>query len=904
MGKGTLTYGTGTRFSQPSQTQSLTKTSTDLTAAEKELVALQKETQEREARQQELEIEIEKIDANLREASNDQRRNKEEERLLEAISSLKKNISGVHGRLVDLCRPSQRKYNLAVTVAAGKDMDAIVVDTKQTGFECIKYLREQRIGVATFLPLDSLNVPSEESTDGVRNLIAGDARFRLARDVLSVDDDRFVTAIKYAVGNTVVCDDLDSARELCFGGRPGRGGGSSQQARLKAVTLGGAVISKAGTMTGGITREDDSKAGRWNDTEIEKLREKKEELELERVKLAPVSVRSSGRGQRSGGQATRIEELRNNIGNLRNRDQYSKSDLEYTSKLLKEKETLVKSTKKQVTKLEKDAAKAEESVEKLRAKVEEAKAKVKEAEEEHLAPFRESTGLTDLSAYEQAIGGSRDEFVEKRRVLLEHITHLEQQKLYEQGRDFNKLIGRINKRIKDRKLTLEKANRTLAEVQDESEKAKKELVDIEESLEESQKNEKEKEMRVQEIQHVFDEAQADRARASKALASEETALERLRGRLHEILQKAQVEEVELPYLSSSRRQTRSGRELDEDSDEDDNDDMEGIQDSQGSSGESAPFTQDSRSRTHFSQQDNPIVVREAEKISKIDFSKLREPLKHRLSDREEKRVRTDFEEKLSRVCAEIDQITPNMRADEAFSSVTERLKESSSEYDQAKDKASKAAQKFLKIKAKRAGAFNEAFAVIDESLKTIYTDMTKSSKHPIGGKAFLSLDDAEEPYKAGLSFNAMPPMKRFRDMEQLSGGEKTVAALSLLFAIHSFRPAPFFVMDEVDAALDNVNLRKVCNYIRRRSETDFQCIVISLKDMFYEQSQSLVGICRDIGANSSRTLTLDLTRYGRSVGGEGSVSSRRSSKRSLESSKDDASTRGKRAASSSSLAKQ
>lgn len=63
-------------------------------------------------------------------------------------------------------------------------------------------------------------------------------------------------------------------------------------------------------------------------------------------------------------------------------------------------------------------------------------------------------------------------------------------------------------------------------------------------------------------------------------------------------------------------------------------------------------------------------------------------------------------------------------------------------------------------------------------------DLTLSSKHPLGGNAFLSLDDQEEPYLGGVKFNAMPPMKRFRDMEQLSGGEKTVAALALLFAIH------------------------------------------------------------------------------------------------------------------------
>lgn len=68
-------------------------------------------------------------------------------------------------------------------------------------------------------------------------------------------------------------------------------------------------------------------------------------------------------------------------------------------------------------------------------------------------------------------------------------------------------------------------------------------------------------------------------------------------------------------------------------------------------------------------------------------------------------------------------------------------------------------------------------------------------------------------------------------------------------------------MDEVDAALDNVNIRKVCNYVRQRAQTDFQCIVISLKDLFYERSQSLVGICRDVGSNSSKTLTLDLTKF-------------------------------------------
>lgn len=67
----------------------------------------------------------------------------------------------------------------------------------------------------------------------------------------------------------------------------------------------------------------------------------------------------------------------------------------------------------------------------------------------------------------------------------------------------------------------------------------------------------------------------------------------------------------------------------------------------------------------------------------------------------------------------------------------------------------------------------------------------------------------EEPYLEGIAYNCVAPGKRFRPMDNLSGGEKTVAALALLFAIHSRHPSPFFILDEIDAALDNTNIGKV-----------------------------------------------------------------------------------------------
>ena len=76
---------------------------------------------------------------------------------------------------------------------------------------------------------------------------------------------------------------------------------------------------------------------------------------------------------------------------------------------------------------------------------------------------------------------------------------------------------------------------------------------------------------------------------------------------------------------------------------------------------------------------------------------------------------------------------------------------------------------------------------------------------------------------------------------------------------HSYQPSPFFVLDEVDAALDNTNVAKIANYIRSHASDTFQFIVISLKGSLYERSNSLVGIYRDQDVNSSRTLTLDVS---------------------------------------------
>ena len=123
--------------------------------------------------------------------------------------------------------------------------------------------------------------------------------------------------------------------------------------------------------------------------------------------------------------------------------------------------------------------------------------------------------------------------------------------------------------------------------------------------------------------------------------------------------------------------------------------------------------------------------------------------------------------------------------------------------------------------------------------------------------AYLTLEDPDEPFNGGIAFNTIPP-RGISDMEQLSGGEKTVAALALLCDLQR-EPGAVLVLDEVDAALDNVNVSSQ-QYVKKRSD-DFQCVVISLKDRFYEKADALVGTYKDAAKRTSATLTLDLNAY-------------------------------------------
>jgi structural maintenance of chromosome 1 len=218
-----------------------------------------------------------------------------------------------------------------------------------------------------------------------------------------------------------------------------------------------------------------------------------------------------------------------------------------------------------------------------------------------------------------------------------------------------------------------------------------------------------------------------------------------------------------------------------------------------------------------------------------------------------------------------------MRSVDRLEAANAKLAATSAAWTEARDTARKTAEAFDTVREKRANLFNKAFTHISAQIAPVYKALTRSAQFPLGGQAYLTptgvdttsgqggaaatYNDDETPFLGGIKYHAMPPLKRFRDMDALSGGEKTIAALALLFAIHSFAPSPFFVLDEVDAALDNANVAKVARYIRENKGPGMQFIVISLKTGLFQESETLVGVLRDQAVNSSRAVTLDVSTF-------------------------------------------
>lgn len=725
----------------------------------------------------------------------DQRVHEREARLRESLRSLRTIFPGVHGRLLDLCKPTQRKYELAIATALGRNAEAVVVNHEKTAVECIEYLRNQRAGQATFIPLDTIQ--TKPINDRLRSL---SPQARLAIDVIQYAP-VIERAVSYACGNAMICDTLDVARNICY----------ERAQRVKAVTLDGTIIHKTGMITGGPSMQETVK--KWDDQELQGVQRERDrcmselkELQQQKYVLEEEDelVASVTRAQAS------LQSIRAEQADVMRQTQDAQSEC---AAIISQK----KKTQDMIDKLNEDMSQ-------LRSQMSDIEHTIHAADDDIFTEFCERIGVANVREYEanqlhisQALNVATQQYQRQLARIAHQRTFAEQQVKNTADR-----LAFIQASMEKERQRIPRLEEELQNCENSIQKYREIKARIQASFEAMQEEHDEKTETVNErrkaLFHVMRDVEAHR----KEVAERNDEIAQLDTERANLFRRCRMEALDLPLESG---------------------DLANV-----------PLEEDVS--MPVSEADNAVQVCRQYDIT-VDFS--------RLSDAE----RTDrgsgkeyeLQSRIDLAREEMEKLTPSTSTAERLDKLEKELKMCEHEIDSGREQVRESRDEFQLIKKQRSDLFMKAYHHIADRIDGVYKDLTKTKMAPMGGVAYLTLEDTDEPFRAGIRYHAMPPMKRFRDMDQLSGGEKTMAALALLFAIHTYQPAPFFVLDEVDAALDAQNVANVSHYIREHASDRFQFIVISLKASLYERSQGLVGVYRDQEAHSSASVTLDLEQY-------------------------------------------
>ncbi|KAJ7391319.1 Structural maintenance of chromosomes protein 1B [Desmophyllum pertusum] len=777
---------------------------------------MEAEINDANSRHMEISHSLEEVQGDLNEAKMDRHETTRSQTKKELLASMKRLFPGVYGRLTDLCGPVHKKYSLAVTRVLGRNMDAIVVDTEKSGKDCIQYLREQRADPEMFLPLDSIQVkPVNEKL----RQIGGTAK--LVIDVMKFEPVVIKKALQFACANALVCDGMDEARKLAFGGAE----------RKKTVSLDGTLFQKSGVISGGVS-DLKAKARRWDEKDVEALKSKRDSFLTELKELS-----------KHRRKEPELQNLKSQIDGLEHRLRYSKKDKETTEKqTLGEVSKELKLIKKELDSLEPKRETLLLSMAGRSEEITNTEKRMNRVEDQVFRGFCEQINVENIRQYEEKQLKAQQERAQRRLEFSNQESRLMNQLEYEKGRDTKGQLKKLYESMATDEVEIEKLRGEEKEKLKIIEKETSELekLRLEKSAKKSEIDDKDLEMK--EVRKSLTHHMKDVTSLQKQMTAMETQLEQKRADRHSLLKSCKMEDIFLPFKKGEMNDIDLGE-------------PSASQPGSSSQGESSSSMDVDSTSTQGAK-----ITYEREANLVIDYSKLSRGLKQLEDPPEIRNMMNELTNKVNKLQTTLQRIqAPNMKALEKLDGVSSRFQETSAEFEQARNKARKAKIEFETVKKNRYDRFMDAFEHVSQRIDDIYKELANNPS----AQAFLGPEDAEEPYLGGINYNCVAPGKRFRPMDNLSGGEKTVAALALLFSIHSYQPAPFFVLDEIDAALDNTNINKVARYIINETKEHFQCIVISLKEEFYTRAEALIGITAepDKDCTVSQVFTLDLTQY-------------------------------------------
>ena len=652
------------------------------------------------------------------------------------VMEQKSSNKGIIGVVADIITVD-KKYETAIEIALGGNIQNIVTDNEDTAKKMISILKEQKGGRATFLPLTSIKNPQEFKTPEV---LKEQGVLGLA-DSLVTTQSRYQDVARAMLGRIVVVDHIDQAVKIA----------KKYDYGIRMVTLEGELLVPGGAISGGTFKNNSNLLGRRR--EIEELeKQMKDALKLldelnhkiEETKEQRNTLRSSVEAIKLNLQTEFIKQntARLNVVAARTKQEESQADYD--------------SLKTEADGLDEQAASILEEQKRILEQLEQSKQIEKNTEEQIKAFQMKLTQVrTDESTYAEEFS--------KKEVEVEKIA---------QQTGFEKInIDRIQSEI-------ERYQAEQAEIVAEIERSagqvsqkENDILEIEKTITASHSSESDTE---KQLQNDIAEKETLSAKQKNFFTSRE-----------DIAQQITTLDKEVYRLNAQREKLK-----------------ESIQ-----------------NQIDYMWNEYEITLHDASMLRDEAMNDL-------VSMKKEVTVLRDEIKKLGDV---------NVNAIEDYKNVSERYQFLKTQHDDLVEAEHTLVNIIGELDAAMRKQFRDKFQKINNEFDKVFKELFG------GGKGTLELMEDEDILEAGIKIIAQPPGKKLQNMMQLSGGEKALTAIALLFAIQNLKPSPFCLLDEIEAALDENNVARFAKYLNKLTKHT-QFIVITHRRGTMEKADRLYGI--------------------------------------------------------------
>lgn len=666
-----------------------------------------------------------------------------------------RGLTGVKGVLAQLMTVPQA-YETAIDMALGAAQQNIVTDTEETAKELINYLRQNRLGRATFLPMSAIRGKTLYGNE--RNALKLPGCLGVASELVQCAPE-YRGIVENLLGRTVIADNLDHGIPIMRAGNHA----------FRLVTLEGDVMHSGGSMTGGSAQ-----------SKVSNLLSRERELKELTAKL------QTGRAE--------LDKCRQEL------------------------------TQRQQTAQEK------------RQKVSDA---VNALHQQEIAVAREQARRESVSA--------------------DLNTHLQRMQETEQAR------VQLHQSLEDIRQQLETIEHQRTGAQGDQSAMEQKTIEMQNALvkaraEASAENDRlmVRTLQLSDLRHGLSDLERDEAHAQQDQAQILREQERREQLLHEMDELDAIDENDMKReeAESARRQKEQLR-----------------QESAAQAIEQRRSQAQSDLRDILSDMENlhEAYNRDSEKLHKTELAKARiegdqKNLQNRIWDTykltyagAEEFRRTPFDEKESDCrAAELQgQIralgTVNVGAVEEYAETKARVDDLTAQQQDLKRAEMDLRELIERLLIQMRSTFVENFSKMQGYFAETFTRLFG------GGHAELKLMDPEDPLNCGIEVNAQPPGKKLQLLSLLSGGERALTAIAILFAMLKLKPTPFCILDEIEAALDDANIGYYADYLKEYSKGT-QFIVVTHRKGTMERCNSLFGVAME-EQGVSRMVSVSLQDY-------------------------------------------